>query len=267
MQGFGKRTLRTKIIVWSFVPTAIILIAVALINFQAYQRVTEDLVIERDRELTRLWANQLASRLAVYTDPLTAWARTAFVHEGDPTALRAALEQAKRRLSLFDGGVVVFDQFGAIVAAEPEQPRAWRPEWTTQTSVHEVPEASGALFSGVVADQSLGGMAIVVAASITGRQDEHLGAIAGVFRLDPTMDCALYEWIQKLPSAERGSAYLVDSNGDVLYHSDHPTGRAAGVGWWKLTIRCGGLPNPRSCRSGHCGQLCSCPGHVLDTCR
>jgi hypothetical protein len=48
-----------------------------------------------------------------------------------------------------------------------------------------------------------------------------LGAIVGVFRLDPTVDCALYEWIEKLPSAERGSAYLVDSNGDVLYHSDH----------------------------------------------
>jgi signal transduction histidine kinase len=220
-QGFGKRTLRTKIIVWSFVPTAIILVAVALINFQAYQRVTEDLVIERDRELTRLWANQLGSRLAIYTDPLTAWARTAFVHEGDPTALRAALEQAKRHLSVFDGGVVVFDEFGAVVAAEPKQPRAWRPEWTTQTSVHEVPESSGALFSGVVADQSMGGMAIVVAASITGRQDERLGAIAGVFRLDPTVDCALYEWIEKLPSAERGGAYLVDSKGDVLYHSNY----------------------------------------------
>jgi two-component system nitrate/nitrite sensor histidine kinase NarX len=221
IQAFGKRTLRTKIIVWSFVPTAIILIAVALINFQAYQRVTEDLVIERDRELTRLWANQLASRLAVYTDPLTAWARTAFVHEGDPVALRAALEQASRRLSVFDGGVVVFDEFGAIVATEPEQPGTLRPEWTAQTSVHQIPQASGALFSEVVADQSLGGMVIIVATSITGRQDEYLGAIAGVFRLDPTADSALYDRIERLPSAEKGNAYLVDGNGGVLYHSDY----------------------------------------------
>ena len=44
-------SLRRKIIIWSFVPTAIILIAVAFINFQAYRLVTEDLVIERDREL------------------------------------------------------------------------------------------------------------------------------------------------------------------------------------------------------------------------
>jgi signal transduction histidine kinase len=220
-QGFGKRTLRTKIIVWSFVPTAIILVAVALINFQAYQRVTEDLVIERDRELTRLWANELASRLAVYTDPLTAWARTAFVHEGNPAALRTALEQAGRRLAVFDGGVFVFDEFGAIVATQPEQVNTRRPEWTTQTSVHQIPHATNPIFSGAVADRSLGGMVIVVATPITGRQDEHLGAIAGVFRLDPTVDCALYDRIEKLPSAERGSAYLVDGNGDVLYHPDH----------------------------------------------
>ena len=59
-------TLRTKIIGWSFVPTAIILAAVALVNFYAYQQVTEDLVIQRDRELTRLSASQMASDLGQY---------------------------------------------------------------------------------------------------------------------------------------------------------------------------------------------------------
>ena len=63
--GFGRLTrplrgsLRTKLIAWFFVPTAIILVAVALVNFNSYQNVTEDLVIERDRDLTQLWAGQL----------------------------------------------------------------------------------------------------------------------------------------------------------------------------------------------------------------
>ena len=43
------KSLRTRIIAWFFVPTAIILVSVALVNFYAYQQVTEDLVIERDR--------------------------------------------------------------------------------------------------------------------------------------------------------------------------------------------------------------------------
>ena len=59
-----KRSLRQKIITWFLVPTAIILVMVAVVTFYAYQRVTENLVIERDRELTRLSAD-----LASYTDP------------------------------------------------------------------------------------------------------------------------------------------------------------------------------------------------------
>ena len=59
--GIGRLTrpltssLRIKLIAWFFVPTAIILVAVALVNFNSYQDVTEDLVIERDRDLTLLW--------------------------------------------------------------------------------------------------------------------------------------------------------------------------------------------------------------------
>jgi hypothetical protein len=59
-----KGSLRSKIIAWSFIPTAIILVAVALVSLYAYQRVTENLVIERDRELTRLSATLLATELA-----------------------------------------------------------------------------------------------------------------------------------------------------------------------------------------------------------
>ena len=42
-------SLRAKIITWAFVPTAIILVAVALVSLYSYQRLTENLVIERDR--------------------------------------------------------------------------------------------------------------------------------------------------------------------------------------------------------------------------
>jgi len=88
-------SLRKKIILWSFIPTAIILVAVALVSLYAYQRVTENLVIERDRELTRLSAKLLAAELATYTDPF-----------------------AEQFLAIFDG-VIVFDAKGNILAAEP----------------------------------------------------------------------------------------------------------------------------------------------------
>ena len=65
---FRWKSLRNKIIAWSFVPTAIILVAVALVSLYTYRWVTESLTIERDRDLTRLSANLLAAKLATYTD-------------------------------------------------------------------------------------------------------------------------------------------------------------------------------------------------------
>jgi len=93
-------SLRNKIIASSFVPTAIILITVALVSLYAYQKVTENLVIERDRELTRLSASVLATELNTYTDPL-----------------------ADQFLASFDG-VILFNENGIILAAEPEQAEA-----------------------------------------------------------------------------------------------------------------------------------------------
>ena len=96
--SLGRRGLRTKIIIWFFVPTTLILVAVALVNFYAYQDVTEDLVIERDKDLTRLSASQLSTELEEYTDLLSAVGRTVERSGSDPDAQQGALKQAAGNL-------------------------------------------------------------------------------------------------------------------------------------------------------------------------
>ncbi|MGD9101448.1 MAG: hypothetical protein PVF45_13285, partial [Anaerolineae bacterium] len=68
-------SLRAKIIAWFFVPTAVILVVVAWATFYAYQRLTEELVIERDLELTRLVASELNRELYEYFELLSLVAR------------------------------------------------------------------------------------------------------------------------------------------------------------------------------------------------
>ena len=93
-------SLRTKIIAWSFVPTAIILVAVAVVILYAYQDVTEELVLERNRDLTRLAASQLIAELKEYADLLDAEARTPEIYGNDPVTQRDALGAASSRLSV-----------------------------------------------------------------------------------------------------------------------------------------------------------------------
>lgn len=86
--GVRRRSLRAKIIAWAFVPTGIILLAVALFNFYAYQRVTEELVIERDNDLTRLTAGQLSMEVSGYVDIVSVLVRAWDIYKNDPTAQR-----------------------------------------------------------------------------------------------------------------------------------------------------------------------------------
>ena len=115
-------SLRAKIVSWFFVPTAIILVAVAMVNYYSYQDVTEELVIERDQDLTRLSAGQLATELTAYADLLAELARMPGISQDDAAARQDALKGASGLLVVFDGGVLVLDTFGKVVAAAPERP-------------------------------------------------------------------------------------------------------------------------------------------------
>jgi signal transduction histidine kinase len=188
--------LRNKIIAWSFVPTAIILVAVALVSLYAYQQVTENLVIVRDRELTRLSARLLATELAAYTDPL-----------------------ADQHLAVFDG-MVLFNSNGTILAAEPEHYEKWTPRWFKDISLHQVLQSSEPVFSDVLVDNERNQELVVVVIPLTGSNGESLGGMAGLFRLDPTANSALYRSVEKLRRGENNDIYLVDGTGQVIYHSN-----------------------------------------------
>jgi nitrate/nitrite-specific signal transduction histidine kinase len=220
--------LRTKIIAWSFVPTAIILAAVAWVTYIAYQQVTEDLVIERDQKLTRLSTGELAAGLAEYTGILKEYsglladlARDAYVFGSEhPAAQRNALRRARSRFEGFDGGVLVLDNQGTIVAAEPERPDVLGQNWSNRPYFRHMLRSPGPVFSDIVADGPQGAEVVIVAVPIRGDQGQFEGIMVGMFHLGATTVSPFYGDIARLGIGESGSAYLVDGNGRVIYHSD-----------------------------------------------
>lgn len=219
---FGVRwgSLHTKIIAWSFVPTTIVLVAVALVNFVAYQRVTEALVIERDQELIRLSASQLATELSKYTEELSTLARVIGTYGDAPTVHNRLLDQARNRLVVFDGGAVILDTFGHVTAAEPERPGLVGEDWSDRPYFRQMIRQQGPVFSNIVADGPDGADVIVVAVPIIGNRGEFIGTLAGMFRLGARTISAFYGGIIKLRLGEGGSTLLVDGSGRVIYHSN-----------------------------------------------
>jgi nitrate/nitrite-specific signal transduction histidine kinase len=214
--------MRTKIIVWSFVPTMIILVTVAITIFYAYQDVTQDLVIERNHELVRLTVGQLSANLQSYANVLNDEARIADIYGNDSSAQRAALRRARNRLAVFDAGVLILDYYGTVVVAEPNRPEILGQNWSNRAYFRQLllSQTAGAAFSDVVTDGPDDARVIVVAVPIVGARGEFVGVMTGMFRVSATMVNIFYDDITRFGLGENGNAYLVDGQGWVIYHSD-----------------------------------------------
>lgn len=212
-----RRSLQTKIIIWSFLPALVILLAVSLATFIAYQRVTQTLALERDRELTRLAAGQLAVQINPYLQELDALARTAGINRGETSDQQDALRAARSRLVVFDNGAVLLDQRGRVVAAEPDRLDLVGEDWSTRTYFRQIVAGSGAVFSNILADGPGGSEVIAAAVPIIGGQGEFRGVLVGMFGVGNTAVSAFYGSVVKLQAAGSANAMLVDGAGRVIY--------------------------------------------------
>ena len=186
-------SLRAKIISWAFIPAAIILGAVALVAYLAYQQIMAEMVITRDQQLTRLAAGQLNSELTELIDPLVVSARALALHETDPASQQAALHRLGNHLVIFDGGAVVLNSRGTVVASEPPSTALIGQDWSQEDYFAELLSTTQPLFSNVLF--ALPGRnselpAVAVAVPITGEEGQSLGTVVGFFRLVEMRDFA-----------------------------------------------------------------------------
>jgi nitrate/nitrite-specific signal transduction histidine kinase len=227
--AFRWGTLRGKIITWFLVPTAIILSLVGLFAFFTYRRVTEDLVIERNRDLTRLLANQLAVDLAEYTGQLTVLALTADVYafRTDPLTQQAVIRSTAERLSDFDGGVLIVDELGQVVAADMRNLAAIGQDWSHlpffQLASEMPARASMPVVSDILPLGPQNADAVVLAVPAVYAEGGFAGLSAGLFRLsgEPAAGGTSFYGgvLRKLQEAGTDSIYLLDGQGRAIYHS------------------------------------------------
>ncbi len=234
VRSLRTRSLRTQIVAWSFVPTAIILLAVALVAFVAYQRTTSDLVLQQSEELTRLSASQLSTNLGEYGDVLDGAARTLSEAWRDPVAVRMGLAVSANRLVTFDAGVLALDNYGRVIAAQPDRPDLAGQDWSDRELFRDVLRNQGPAFSDVTPDGADGTNVVMVAVPVTNDRGDMLGALAGGFRVGATTTSALYASIIRQRAAAGVQTILVDSTGATIYNSDIEDMEGAGPATWTL---------------------------------
>lgn len=220
-------SLRTQIVAWSFVPTAIILLAVALVAFYAYQRTTTDLVLEQSGELTRLTANQLATNLRDYSDVLEGIARSLSDSWDDDAVLQAGLRASANRLVIFDDGVIVLDNYGRVRTGQPRRPDLVQQDWSNRPFFRDVIGNRSPSFSDVSADGPDGARVVMLAVPVTNNRSEMLGALVGLFRVGAPTTSALYGSIIRLRAAPGVNTVILDSSGATVYQSEESPGETS----------------------------------------
>lgn len=124
-------SLRTKIIAWSFVPTAIILLAVAWFTFYSYQRVVGDLAIKQ--ELADL--NSKTEQAAIGINSLINNSLRPVILNIDikpelPREIRAQNILDQANLDIFDGGTFFVDERGIVYKTQSKHPALIGQDWS-----------------------------------------------------------------------------------------------------------------------------------------
>ena len=199
------------------------MIAVAVFIFSAYNNVTEDLAIEENRDTARFESGRLMVELQEYEDLLESEARILGALRESQPFQQNALASSSNRFAVFDGGVVLLDNYGTVIAAEPDRPEILGSDWSNRTyydqiARHEV--TLSAVFSDIVTDGRDGREVIVVAVPVTDTQSRFVGLLSGQFHVGANSVSAFYGDIVKLNWADDGNAYMIDSTGKVIYHTN-----------------------------------------------
>jgi nitrate/nitrite-specific signal transduction histidine kinase/putative methionine-R-sulfoxide reductase with GAF domain len=213
--------LRWKIVAWSFIPTTVFLVAVAVLAYVAYQLVTESMLVGRNQDLVRLSARQLSSELHGYSELLEASARTPSLLGGSPQKSQAVLEAQTNRLLVFGAGVLLLDNFGELQASIPYDRERIGSDLSNYQFYREVVSTQETAFTDLLAEGSESEDFVTIAVPVTDVDGQILGVLAGTFKVDPSSSSALFGSIVKLQLSDEGTTFVVDSKGRVIYH-DNP---------------------------------------------
>jgi two-component system NtrC family sensor kinase len=126
------KSLRTKIIAWSFVPTVILLSAVAWFTFYSYQKVLGDLALKQDWAVLQSRTQPLFQAFHDTTNPLIVEIILQVDTQKEaPIEVRAQniLDHAQG-IEIFDGGIYFVDPQGRVVKTHPEQPELLGQDWS-----------------------------------------------------------------------------------------------------------------------------------------
>ncbi len=211
-------SLRVKIIAWSFVPTVIILSAVAWFTFYSYQKVIGNLAIKQDRENAQEIVTKALTSINNKVVPilLPLFLDTDILRSG---TLQARAENFLEHIEggeIFDGGIYFLDGQGVIFKTIPEQPELIGQDWSDHQANRFVYEHSNSTFpTDIISLGSSGKKVVCTTMAMLGPQAETEGLVYFCYAINSQPETTLNTIFR---SADLGSGVsILDSKHQVIH--------------------------------------------------
>ena len=216
------RSLKVKIITWSFVPTVIILSAVAWFTFYSYQKVLGDLAIKQYPDLIQPKAQAISDAFRNLVNPVTVPIYLNIDNNPElPLEARAQniLEKAQG-LEKFDGGIYFLDRNGIVFKTVPDGSVLLGQDWSDTPhfrSINEKPNSTA--FTDLISVGASGKKIFCFATAMVGQTwDDVVGAYYLCYTIRPAAQNAYY---QTMSSLNLGSNLrLLDRNQQIVFSSN-----------------------------------------------
>ncbi len=206
-------SLRTQLMLSTAAPVIALLLALSVVSFFGFTRLTQALVERRDAELVQLAAQQMASYWSDSVLLLTQVASTEEVRSGDVALLQILLESNAPLQERFDQ-ISVADAHGNVIATVGGNldETFGHYDFFERTRQVRRPVRSSVLTA------RDGHRMIVVAIPYFDTWRQFGGCVLGIWRLSDGQ--ALASALNKVRVGEAGFSYLVDPNGIILSHPE-----------------------------------------------
>lgn len=215
-------SLRTKIIAWSFVPTVIILSAVAWFTFYSYQKVLGDLAIKQYPEIVQPKVQAFTDAVGGLGDSLILpiYLEIDTNHELPlEVRIRNILDHAQD-LDKFDGGIYFLDQQGKIFLTQPPQPELISQDWSDTPhfrSINVNPNMGA--WTDLITIGSSGKKVFCMGMAMTGLTwKEVIASLYLCFNVHPDPQNTYYQTVKSLDLGP--NLYVVDRNHQIIYSPD-----------------------------------------------
>jgi len=218
------KSLRAKIVAWSFIPTGIILCLVALVIFFALAETTKTAAIDQSMTFTYLTANDVARIIDNFIEPINLLAHEPQLFSGGTAQQRNALIAVANGAMVSEKiglpGVVKLDSMGRVIAAYPAELATIGDSWADYPYYRAVlrsllAESVQPVLSDVVTYGPDEIQLIVLSIPVFSSTSMRYGMVAVLLPLK--MINALNPFGEN-DSALRG--IIVDSTGRVIYHQE-----------------------------------------------